>query len=67
MVEPFERSPSVYDCTHLGHIIAGHGTHFSADLFRLIAKADTSNLAQLRLAYPDHVAAYEAWYSGHGE
>ena len=38
-----------------------HQDHFTAGLFRLIAKADMTNRARLSLSYPTHVALYEEW------
>ena len=35
---------------------------FSAELLRLIAKADTENRERIRYGFPDHVEAYERWY-----
>jgi hypothetical protein len=43
-------------------IVAGYGDWFSAQLIRLIAKADRTNIEILRKAYPEHVEAYESWY-----
>lgn len=43
-------------------IVAGYGDWFSAELVRLIAKADENNREILRGAYPEHVEAYESWY-----
>lgn len=54
---------TTYDHEHMGDILAGHGNWFSAYLLRLIAKADVHNRERLRLAFPDHVQAYEAWLS----
>lgn len=55
---------SQFDRVHLGDIIAGQGDWFSARLMRLIAHADAENRERLRLAFPDHVEAYEKWYNG---
>ncbi len=44
--------------------ISGEGTHFTAMLIRLIAKADSGNLARIQEAFPEEVAAYERWYVG---
>lgn len=51
---------SDFDRTHVGEVMAT-GTWFTADLLRLIHRADTENLEQLRRAFPDEVAAWEAW------
>lgn len=37
---------------------------FTTTLFRLIGKADQTNREKVRKAFPDHVAAYEAWTQG---
>lgn len=55
---------SSFDQDHIGDILAGMGDWFSAQLMRLIAKADRENLARLELAFPDHVAAYRNWMKG---
>jgi hypothetical protein len=52
---------SDFDATHIGAILSGHGTWFSAEVLRLCAKADRGNLERIRRAFPDHVAAFEAW------
>lgn len=52
---------SAFDKAHMADIIAGHGDWFSAELLRLIAKADFENKAKLRLGFPDVVPAYDAW------
>jgi hypothetical protein len=38
-------------------------TWWSADMIRLVAKSDAQRTEILRTIVPDHVAAYEAWYS----
>jgi hypothetical protein len=53
--------PSEYDRAHIGQILDGHGSWFSAHLIRLCAQADAVNLARLRMAFPGHVDAYLAW------
>jgi hypothetical protein len=55
---------SEYDRTHVGMLVAGSGNWFSAHLLRLIAKADAGNRERLRLGFPGHVAAFEAWLEG---
>lgn len=55
---------STFDLRRMGDILAGHGDWFSAQLMRLIAKADRDDLDRLRLAFPEHVAAWEAWRRG---
>ena len=55
---------SEYDKEHLGAILqAGEGDWFTAQLLRLIAKADRLNRERLRIAFPEEVRAYEAWLS----
>lgn len=58
---------SEFDKQNVGSILGGEGTWFSADLLRLIARADISNRERLRGAYPDHVAAFENWLHGGGD
>lgn len=41
--------------------IAGEFTNYSAQLLRLINKADNEQRSLLALIYPDHVAAYDEW------
>ena len=55
---------SDYDKAHMADILAGHGDWFSAELMRLIMKADFENRARLRLAFPDHVEAYDRYQRG---
>ena len=56
---------SEYDRTHVG-LVMQEGDWFTADLFRLIDKADRENRERIRVAFPDEVAAYEAWLVGPG-
>jgi hypothetical protein len=53
---------SQYDRDNLEDILAGHGSWFTAQLLRLIAKADDSNRDRLRAGFPAEVEAYERWY-----
>lgn len=39
---------------------------FSAELIRLIAKADLGNRERIRKGFPEHVSAFEDWYFGMG-
>lgn len=55
---------SEYDRANMADIIAGHGDWFSAQLLRLIAKADLENREKIRSAFPEHVEAYERWKDG---
>ena len=50
---------SDYDLQHIEDLMCGEGTWFTACLLRLIAKADSYNLARIRLAFPQEVAAFE--------
>ena len=43
------------------------GDWFTSDLLRLIAKSDMYNREALRVAYPDHVAAFERFVKREGE
>lgn len=38
-----------------------NATNFTAQLFRLIAKADAQNKGRLRLGFPVEVSLYEWW------
>ena len=42
-------------------LLGWRGSSFNAKLFRLIAHADSVNREKLRLAFPEEVAAYEAY------
>lgn len=53
-----------HDKAHIDDIMAGYGDWFTAELLRLIAKADAENRNKLRLGFPEEVAAYEWWYKG---
>jgi hypothetical protein len=52
---------SPHDRDNIGRILGGYGDWFSAQLLRLIMKADKQNRERLRLAFPDHVRAYEQY------
>ena len=54
-------SLSGYDYDHIGELVGGEGSWFTAQLLRLCAKADSENLERLRLGFPDVVAAFEEW------
>jgi len=58
---------SDFDREHIEDILGGNDDWFSAQLIRLIAKADPVNLALIRLGFPDHVEAWESWYYGEEE
>ena len=44
-----------HDKEQVEEILAGNGTHFTAQLLRLIRKADTSNRAKLHEVFPEEV------------
>ena len=52
---------SPFDKVNLGKIVGGYGDWFTAQLLRLIAKADDVNREKLRAGFPEEVAAYEVW------
>ena len=54
---------SDFDREHMEDIVAGYGDWFSAELLRLIVKADSENRELLRKVFPVHVKAYEDWYN----
>ena len=55
---------SNYDKNNISSILAGEGSWFTANLLRLISKADNSNLALLRKGFPYEVACVEAYRKG---
>jgi len=55
---------SEHDKAHMDDIMAGYGDWFSAELLRLIAKADLTNRDKLRQVFPEHLEAYEKWFNG---
>lgn len=48
-----------YDKDNISAILQGHGDWFTAQLMRLIAKADNYNRKRLFKAFPDVVTAVE--------
>lgn len=56
---------SDYDRAHIQNILRypDEYTWFSAQLIRLIAKADKNNRERIRSAFPEHVEAFEEWYN----
>ena len=54
---------SQFDKENVGAILQGHGDWFSAQLLRLIARADWDNRAKIALVYPDHFKAWETWFN----
>lgn len=57
-------SVSEFDRQEVARIMNGHGTWFTAQLLRLCAKADSSNLERIRQGFPDVVALFEEWRRG---
>lgn len=57
-----------FDRTHVLEILDQPSAHtwFSAQLIRLIAKADDGNRERLRKGFPEHVAAFEDFYFRRG-
>lgn len=53
---------SPYDVANIESILMGEGDWFTAQILRLISKADEYNRERLRLAYPAEVALWEKWY-----
>jgi hypothetical protein len=53
---------SEHDEANIDAIMGGHGDWFSARLLRLIAKGDFENRQLLGSIYPEHYAAFMAWY-----
>jgi hypothetical protein len=57
-------APNAWELKNVEAIIQGHGSDFSAHLFRLLARADRDNLQRMRLSAPHHVDAVVAWRKG---
>jgi len=57
---------SSYDVAHVQDILNGEGDWFTAQLLRLVAKADDENRNKLHLAFPEVVDAYFDWYYSTG-
>jgi len=55
---------SEFDRKNMERILAGEFDWFSAKLMRLIRKADRENKERLRIAFPDHVQAYDDYMRG---
>ena len=53
-----------YDKENIMEILHGKGTWFTADLFRLIAKADGANRLKLAESFPDEVNAVHLYLTG---
>jgi hypothetical protein len=55
---------SKYDREHVPAIMAGDGSWFTAQLMRLIAKADSHQRALLRKGFPEEVELVERYLRG---
>jgi hypothetical protein len=55
---------STYDKDNIGNILSGEGSWFTANLLRLISKADSNNLELIRKGFPEEVAALESYRKG---
>ena len=53
-----------YDRENVGEIIHGKGTWFTANLFRLIVKADAENRRKLFNAFPEEVEVVHQYLTG---
>ena len=53
-----------YDKENITEILHGKGTWFTANLFRLIAKADGENRVKLAKAFPEEVNAVHLYLTG---
>ena len=53
-----------YDKENITEILHGKGTWFTADLFRLIAKADSENRLKLHEAFPAEVEVVHQYLTG---
>jgi hypothetical protein len=52
---------SDFDRNSISKIMAGHGNWFTAELLRLIMKADPQHRARIALGFPEEVAVVEDW------
>lgn len=59
---------SAFDKSHIYDMLAdeqGKEWHsFTANLLRLMTKADKENFAKLASAFPEEAQAYQDWYAG---
>jgi hypothetical protein len=55
---------SKYEREHVDAIMGGHGDWFTAQLMRLIAKADSHHRALLRKGFPEEVELVERYLHG---
>ena len=55
---------SEYEEASMGRILAGEGDWFSAQLARLIVKADINNQTRLSLGFPTEVAFIQNYLAG---
>jgi|10_taG_2_1085330.scaffolds.fasta_scaffold06333_5 hypothetical protein len=56
-----------HDRSQLGEILGGYGNHFTAELLRLISKADSGNRAKLSSVFPEEVEAVNLFQRGAGD
>lgn len=60
-------APSEHDVARMTEILTeAEGSWFTAELLRLMAKADPDNRWRLGLGFPEVVKAYEDWMAGGG-
>lgn len=53
---------SQFDCENVVPILRGHGDWFTAQLMRLVVKADSTNRDRLAMGFPEEVLLVEqAW------
>lgn len=55
---------SDFDIKNMDRIMVGHGDWFTAQLLRLIAKADEDNIERLRKGFPEEVEIVGRWCRG---
>ena len=59
---PATPAPTTMSVDYVAWVLTdGRPDHFTAELLRLIAKADPSNQLRLREGFPDEVDAYNRW------
>jgi hypothetical protein len=56
--------PRIISQYEVDEAMAGRNTNFTAELLRLISKADMNNREKLRRGFPEVVEAYEKWFNG---
>lgn len=55
---------SPHDAEHIGEILSGYGTWFTAKLIRLVATADEDSKRQIMKGFPDVVNAVHQFQTG---